>query len=486
MSTGLLIEDIVQSSIAYGRRTRYPIVGTNYVFIGVPKEDLFDIMVGCIKEFRPIFRAWNGSTPEVHFVKPEHLEIIMNNPVHITKGLNYKYLHSWLGQGLLTSTGARWFQHRKLITPAFHFKILENFMAVFVENTEILLKILDSKATDKSFNIYTDITHCALDIICETAMGVNVRAMSIEENEYIKSIYHISEVILWKVLHPYVPDFIFKLLPEARRLEKDLTVLHGFSNKVISDRKKLLKKKACFGTADEDENVDNFGIKKRRSFLDLLLEASEGGNVLSDTDIREEVDTFMFAGHDTTTAAMSWTLLLLGNYPEVQEKTYEEIRCVLQDKSIPTTITELNELNYLERVIKESLRMFPIAPLISRHLQQDIKIDDYKIPANTQAILHVFGVHMSPEYYPDPEKFDPDRFLPENSIGRHPYAYIPFSDGPRNCIGQKFAMYEVKCILTSIINRYKITSVHKVGDVKRSIDIILRPHKGVFVEIKRR
>ncbi|KRT82236.1 cytochrome P450, partial [Oryctes borbonicus] len=337
-------------------------------------SDLFAVMERYMNEFRPLFRACNGSKPEVHFMKPEHLEIVMNNSIHITKGLNYNQLHSWLGQGLLTSTGPKWFQHRKLITPTFHFKILENFMTIFVEKTGILLKILDAKANVGSFNIYTDITHCALDIICETAMGVNVNVMSDEDNEYIKAVYDITEVLFWKVLHPYVPDFMFKLLPQGRRLQKDLIVLHGFSNKVIADRKKLLESRKSNSSDKVDQGADDLGIKKRKSFLDLLLEASENGKVLSDTDIREEVDTFMFEGHDTTTAAISWTLLLLGNHPEIQEKAYQEISGVLRDKSTPSTIAELNELKYLECIIKESLRMFPSVPFISRHLLQDIQI----------------------------------------------------------------------------------------------------------------
>ncbi|KAI4464346.1 cytochrome p450 family 4 [Holotrichia oblita] len=375
---------------------RLPIVGTYYSFLGVPKEEVLDKLFNLLKLHGNFARGWNGTTPEIHIQKAEHIEIIMNNSVHITKGIFYNKLHPWLGEGLLTSTGQKWFQHRKLITPTFHFKILENFMVNIVEKTETLLKILDGRADGEAFNIYTDITHCTLDIICETAMGVNINAMSGEDNDYVKAIYNISDIILWRFMHPYIPDFIFRYLPHGRRFEQDVRTLHKFSKKVISDRKEALST----NRKEPDQGNESLGIRRKLSFLDLLLEVSEDGKILSDTDIREEVDTFMFEGHDTTTAAMAWNLLLLGNHQEIQEKAYVEIKTILQDKLTPTTLTELNELKYLERVIKESLR--------------------------------------NSDHYPEPDKFDPDRFLPENCIGRHPYAYIPFSAGPRNCIGDHF------------------------------------------------
>ncbi|KAI4464328.1 cytochrome p450 family 4 [Holotrichia oblita] len=293
----------------------------------------------------------------------------------------------------------------------------------------MLLDILDKEADGICYNIYQDITHCTLDIICETAMGVNVNAMSNPDNEFIQAVYT--------------------------------------SEKESSDADEL------------------FGIKQRLSLLDMLLEASEDGKVLSDADIREEVDTFVFEGHDTTTSSISWTLLLLGNNPEIQEKLYQEIKEVLQDKSIPS-FNNLPELKYLECVIKESLRMFPSVPFIIRTIEQEIQIDQYKIPAGTDILLHIYALHNSPEYYPNPDVFDPDRFLPENCVGRHPYSYIPFSAGPRNCIGQKFAMYEEKTILASIIKRYKVTAMEKIKDIKVIPDIVLRPINGVLVTLQRR
>ncbi|GJQ86705.1 hypothetical protein Trydic_g14777 [Trypoxylus dichotomus] len=433
-----------------------------------------------LEKYGPLARTWNGSQPDVHFTTPEHLEVIMNK--HITKGKHYKCLHPWLGEGLLTSKGPKWHHHRKLITPTFHFKILENFMSIFVEKTKTLLDILDGKADGNEYNIYPDLTHCALDIICETAMGVNVNAMSNEDNKYVKSIYEISEIMLWKTLRPYVPYFLFNMMEKGRKFKEALNVLHAFSTDVITRRKKFLKNKID----SEKSNDDVSGGRKRLSFLDMLIEASQDGKVLSDTDIREEVDTFMFEGHDTTTAAMAWTLVLLGNHPEVQEKVYDEVRSVLKERATPKSLVELHQFRYLECVIKEALRLYPSVPVIIRDLQEDIEIDGYKLPAGTQAVVHLHLVQRNPDHFPDPHTFDPDRFLPDNCAGRHAYAYVPFSAGPRNCIGQKFAVYEEKTVIASIINRYKVIAMESIRNAKLSTDIILKPHNGVLVKLERR
>ncbi|GJQ72805.1 hypothetical protein Trydic_g1455 [Trypoxylus dichotomus] len=451
---------------------RYPILGTLYLFVNVPKDEIFYYYENFLKSMPPLFRSWNGSLPEINVRKPEHLELIMGNSIHNTKGKIYSYLLPWLGEGLLLSTGTKWQKHRKLITSAFHFKILETFLATFVEKCHLLLEQIEDKSEKGYFDISPNITYCTLDIICETAMGVTVNAMKNNSSDYIKSVYGICDLIVWRFLHPHIGDSLFRILPQGWQYEKYRKILHKFSHKVITDRKQI----------KEINNRRNTKL----SFLDLLLEASENGSILSDEDIREEVDTFIFEGHDTITASLSWTILLLGNHPDAQHKAFLELQEVLGDKPIPTTTDELNRLKFLERVIKESLRLYPSVPGIARVIGQDISIDGYEIPKGTQALLHIYQVHRDPEQFPDPDMFEPDRFLPENCKNRHPYAYIPFSAGPRNCIGQKFAMCESKTILAGLIRRFEIEAKDNLNTIAPFGDVILRPMGGVIVQLKRR
>ncbi|KFM65250.1 Cytochrome P450 4c3, partial [Stegodyphus mimosarum] len=203
---------------------------------------------------------------------------------------------------------------------------------------------------------------------------------------------------------------------------------------VIRERKKeLLKRKK---EEEEGENhADDVETKKRKAFLDLLLDLHIKDNILSEQDIREEVDTFMFAGHDTTAMGISWALYNIGLRPDIQEAIHEELDVIFgNDDQRPITVEDVREMKYLECVLKESQRLYPSLPVIGRELEEDVVIDGYTVPAGTTCMLATFMLHRNPEIFPNPEVFDPDRFLPENCVGRHPFAYVPFSAGPRNCI----------------------------------------------------
>lgn len=195
---------------------------------------------------------------------------------------------------------------------------------------------------------------------------------------------------------------------------------------------------------------------------------------------------YSFPGHDTTTAALSWTIFLIGSHPHVQQEIFEEQDAIFNGSDRPATLSDLNEMKYLERCIKEGLRLYPAVTKVGRTLSEDIQLDEYKIPKGCMIGIHIFFLHRDERFFPDPEKFDPDRFLPENTIGRHPFAYIPFSAGNRNCIGQKFAMNEEKSVLSSIFRNYRVTSVDSRENVKIVSELILRPLNGINVTIEKR
>ncbi|KAJ9577095.1 hypothetical protein L9F63_006332, partial [Diploptera punctata] len=265
----------------------------------------------------------------------------------------------------------------------------------------------------------------------------------------------------------------------GKRYEECLRILHGFTNKVIQERKKLRKVTENNTTISNKEKEEEFlGKKKRLAFLDLLLETSEGGKHLTDTDIREEVDTFMFEGHDTTSAGICWTLFLLGSHPEIQDKVYKELESIFEGSNRPATMRDLAEMKYLERTIKESLRLYPSVPFIGRILKEDTKIGNYLIPGGCMMNLQIYHVHRNSDQYPDPEAFNPDNFLPERVAQRHPYAYIPFSAGPRNCIGQKFAILEEKTVISSVLRNFKLNSL--VDSIKLLFSVYTKNMIEVF------
>lgn len=166
--------------------------------------------------------------------------------------------------------------------------------------------------------------------------------------------------------------------------------------------------------------------------LDTLLVAESKGEIDAE-GIREEVDTFMFEGHDTTAAGLVFIFFLMGQHKDVQQRVYEEIKGIVDEADgEPLGTSHFNDMVYADRVIKECMRLYPPVPFISRDLTEDIVISSgHRIPKGVECHLHIWDLHRDPEQFPEPEKFDPDRFLPEECVKRHPYAYLPFSAGPR-------------------------------------------------------
>nr|AID61457.1 cytochrome P450 [Calliphora stygia] len=193
----------------------------------------------------------------------------------------------------------------------------------------------------------------------------------------------------------------------------------------------------------------------------------------------------MFEGHDTTTSGISFALYLIARHPQVQEKLVEEIKQVLgTDKHKPVTYRELQDLKYMECVIKESQRLYPSVPAIGREITEDITIGDITIPAKTNLSLSLFMVLRDPDYFANPDDFIPERFESSGDEKINPFAYTPFSAGPRNCIGQKFAMLEMKSTLSKMLRHFELLPLGP--DVKPVINLILRSTTGIHVGLRPR
>uniref|UniRef100_A0A8C5E1Z3 Cytochrome P-450AROM n=1 Tax=Gouania willdenowi TaxID=441366 RepID=A0A8C5E1Z3_GOUWI len=407
---------------------------------------------------------------QVHTV---HTSLALKSSIFFLKFPNKCYISQ-------ISTGQKWRQRRRMLTPTFHFSILTEFLEVMNEQAEILVENLQKQAGKGRFNCFNHITLCALDIICETAMGKKVYAQSDSDSKYVKSVYKMTEIISRRQRMPWFwPALIYYYFGEGKEHDKTLHVLHSFTYKVIHERAETM-------SSIESDNENEDGSKKRRAFLDMLLQTTdEDGNPMSHQDIQEEVDTFMFEGHDTTAAAMNWAVHLIGSHPEVQKKVHEELHEVMGKSVRPFTVDDLKKLKYLECVIKEALRLFPSVPFFARVLLQDCQINGFKVPKGVNVLIVPYALHRDPRYFPEPEEFRPERFLSENSVGRPPYAYIPFSAGPRNCIGQRFAMMEEKVVLASILRNFTVESCQTREELIPVGDLILRPENGIWIKLEK-
>uniref|UniRef100_A0A2M4BKL1 Putative cytochrome p450 4c1 n=2 Tax=Anopheles marajoara TaxID=58244 RepID=A0A2M4BKL1_9DIPT len=408
------------------------------------------------------------------------------------KSSMYEFIELWLGQGLLISKGEKWFQRRKIITPTFHFKILENFAEVFNSEVDVLVENLRQHANSgQEFDIYEPISLYALDSICTTSMGVAIHAQRDPTNQYVRDVKRMSELILMRIFHVLAsfPQVYWYVIPHAWEQRKLISRLHAFTDAVIQQRRKqLLDSRQTGGTVTFDMNEENLYSKRKETFLDLLLNVTVDGQPLSDLDIREEVDTFMFEGHDTTTSGIAFTFYQLAKHPDIQERLFQEIVDTLGPdyRTVPLTYSTLQTFKYLDMVVKESLRLLPPVSFIGRRLVEDLELNGVTIPAGTDITIPIYVIHRNPEVYPDPERFDPERFADESTQRRGPYDYIPFSIGSRNCIGQRYALMEMKITIIRLLSNYRILPGDTMSQVRLKTDLVLRPDKGIPVRLTTR
>ncbi|XP_073841181.1 cytochrome P450 4d8-like [Musca autumnalis] len=426
-------------------------------------------------------------------------EQILSSSTHISKQRLYGLLKNWLGVGLLFSDGKKWHSRRKIITPAFHFKILEDFLQVFNRQSKVLMDNLAAKADGKTaFDVYPLMSCYTLDIIAETAMGTPVHAQTNENVLYTKAVstkyskfvlyfyyFRMTELSAWKFVRIHLNNsLVYTILHPRKKLREIqlIKIMRDFTKKVIEERRETLLKSSG-QQSDESSTENDVGFKKRSALLDVLLQSTIDGKPLTDEDIREEVDTFMFEGHDTTATALSFTLYLLARNPRVQNKLLAEIHQVYgSDLSTPFTLMNLNDMKYMEWVIRESLRMYPAVPIIGREIKTDFHYSNGTIPAGTEFILNIFLALNDPKFIKDPEVFRPERFA--DISPEYNFNSIPFSAGPRNCIGQKFAMYEMKLSLAKILHNFELLPMGE--PVQPTVNIVLRSVNGMQLAMKKR
>ncbi|XP_034108259.1 probable cytochrome P450 4d20 [Drosophila albomicans] len=469
--------------------TSLPVLGCGLEALHLGAENLIDYVDACFAKYGKTFRMWILNESLVYTMDLQHFEAILSSTTLLEKGQLYQFLRPFLSDGLLLSVGRKWHTRRKIFTNAFHFKILEHYIEIMDKQSGVLVEKLQPFADGEHVvDMLKYVSLAALDVITETAMGVQVNAQSDPDFPYIKalkSVVYIQPDRMLKFSQRY--EWLFRLTAPLlhRKLVSDIRIMHDFTDKVIRERRSTVERALTDGSYRPLSLGDaEIGSKSQMALLDILLQASIEGSPLSDADIREEVDTFMFEGDDTTSSGVSHALYSIARHPSVQAKLYAELQQVLgNDRTKPVTQAQLQQLKYLECVIKETMRLYPPVPAIGRYTSKDLQIGDQTIPANTSIYLVFYFAHRDPRHFPDPLRFKPERFLDDNEE-RQTFTYLPFSAGPKNCIGQKFAMLEMKALISKILRYYEL--LPKGPDLQPMMNFILRSSTGMCVAMKPR
>ncbi|CAO2604653.1 Cytochrome P450 4F6, partial [Lemmus lemmus] len=428
---------------------------------------------------------WFGAFyPILRLTHPKFIAPVLQAPAAVApKEMTfYGFLKPWLGDGLLVSAGEKWSHQRRLLTPAFHFDILKPYVKIFNKSVNIMhakWQQLTAKGSAR-LDMFEHISLMTLDSLQKCVFSFDSNCVNCRSpSEYIAAILELSSLIVKRSqqLFLYV-DFLYYLTADGRRFRKACDLVHDFTDAVIRERRRTLS----------GQSVDEFLKSKTKSktldFIDVLLLAKdEDGKALSDEDIRAEADTFMFRGHDTTASGLSWILYNLAKHPEYQERCRQEVRDLLKDRaSTEIEWDDLNQLPFLTMCIKESLRLHPPVTMVSRCCTQDIVLPDGRvIPKGVICIINIFGIHHNPTVWRDPEvRCAPFLFIPQCPSGSPRKVLTPPSR--RNCIGQTFAMSEMKVALALTLLRFRFLPDDK--EPRRKPELILRAEGGLWLRVE--
>ncbi|XP_077862944.1 leukotriene-B4 omega-hydroxylase 3-like [Saccoglossus kowalevskii] len=436
------------------------------------------------KELSPASVLWLGPfAPVVLLNHPQTVKVILcaTDP---KDDLFYHMLKPWLGDGLLMSKGQKWFRNRLLVTPGFHFGILRPYVQIYNECVKTMLdkwsdlwKSVGSRTC--SIEVFEHAGLLTLDILlkCIFSQDSNCQTTS-SQHPYVSSVHALTYLIAERIrCIPYHNDMIYNLSISGYKFRKALRSVHGYSARVIQERKQALRQDG--GVTLKRKYID---------FLDILLTAKdEDDNGLSDKEIQDEVDTFMFEGHDTTASGLSWCMYYLATHPEHQRKCQEEVDNLLNERAMDEIEwDDLSHLPYTTLCIKESMRIRSPVPVIGRELTTPLTLPNGRvIPAGYNVIIPICLLHHNELIWENPTRFDPTRFLPENVKDRSPFAFTPFSAGPRNCIGQHFAMNEMKIVIARTLRRFDLSPVPD-NPPQRVHTLVTRSSNGIHLHVQPR
>jgi cytochrome P450 len=377
--------------------------------------------------------------PVYFLVHPRDIEqVLLTRSQSLSKGLVSRSAPELFGKGLLTSDGGFWQRQRRLSNPAFHREKIARYSEITTEETA---RLIASWQTGETRNIHQDMMNVTLRIVLRSFFGTGLDGAATRLIERaLGDIMQSSSGI-----HSVAALFLHLPTPAPRRYLNAVHELDGVVVQLIAQGKERLKR----GSAEDNIPKDLLTM--------LLLAKDENGSGMRDAQLRDEVITLLLAGHETTALNLSWTWYLLAQYPEVEERLHAELDTVIGGRR--PTMADLPRLPYVEQVLREALRLYPPAWRIVRTTSEPFAVSDYILPAGANIVISQWITHRDPRWFPEPDRFNPDRWVDGSTAKLPHFAYFPFGGGPRVCIGAGFALMEASLLLASIAQRFRLRLV---------------------------
>lgn len=399
----------------------------------------------------PLRRLYVTTDPEVirHVLQTHHRNYV--------KSPAYRNLKLALGNGLVTSEGDFWFKQRRLAQPAFYKAALAGIFEKMADVAEDFCKNLEQER-GATIELAQKMMEVTSDIVLKALFSVSNDR---DKQQMYRQIIGAQEYIMDRTTHPFrIP--LYYLNGRHRQFLKYRRDFDEMAYRFIDEHKK-----------NPDPPAD---------FLTLLLQTKDAdtGEGMSDLQIRDEAITIFAAGHETSANALSWTIYLLSQHPDIARKVREEAENVFGDKK--PEFADIQKLSYAKQVIEESMRLYPPAYAVGREAAIDDEILGEPIPKKSIVFIGIHALHHSEKYWPNPEKFDPERFTPEKAKDRPKFAYMPFGLGPRMCIGEHFAMMEMQLLLALLIQKFDFQYAGKEAPGYITL-VTLKPENGMPMRV---
>uniref|UniRef100_A0A8C6Q3T5 Cytochrome P450, family 4, subfamily F, polypeptide 3 n=1 Tax=Nothobranchius furzeri TaxID=105023 RepID=A0A8C6Q3T5_NOTFU len=419
--------------------------------------------------------------PFYHLVRtfhPEYVKPLLMASANITvkDELIYGPLRPWLGQSLLLSNGEAWSRRRRLLTPAFHFDVLKNYVLTFNSSTNTMHSKWRRLLSEGTTNIemFNHVTLMTLDSLLKCAFSYRSNCQE-SSSEYVSAIVELGDLVMdrrFRILHQW--DWIYWKSQQGQRFKQALSVVHRFTREVVQKRRALIDQQRATNPTKTPQ--------RKKDFVDIiLLSQDEDGKGLTDEEIMAEANTFMFAGHDTTASAICWTLYNLACHARYQDKCRQEVMDLIQGRDGHEMEWEdLSNLPFTTMCIRESLRLHsPVQAVTRRYTQNMVLPGDLTVPEGVICLVSIYGTHHNPSVWTNPHvRASKMRFsLNQESLGV-------------NCIGQKFAMAELRVVVALTLLRFRLTPgvdpglTSSSGGVRRLPQLVLRAEGGLWLQLE--
>jgi len=421
------------------------------------RRDELDFLSRMVREYGDIVFVRVVNHPCYVLSHPRDIEyVLFTNHSNFIKSVFLRGSQALFGNGLLTSDGSFWLRQRRLLQPAFHHERVAGYSQAMVEHTQ---RILDTWQDGEVRDIHRDMIRLTMEIIGEVLFGDDMASETERAGEALRVFFdQFDERFGLYSIPEWLPT------PGNLRYRRAIGQLDSILEGVIHQRR-----------ASDGQSPDMLST--------LLHVQDEDGTGMTERQLRDEMMTLFFTGHETTSLALAWTFYLLAQHPEVEARLCEEIDRVLGERA--PTYEDIPQLPFLDGVVKESLRLYPPAYAVVRQALKDCEIGGYTIPAGATLAMFQWVVHRDARYFERPDDFVPDRWADGLAKRLPRCAYMPFGAGPRICIGNTFALTELPLVLAVILRRFqfKLAPGHRVF---LSPSLTLRPRPSIKVVLKKR